>query len=361
MNLQEHVSLAPFTTLGVGGEARFFVEAKSVEDVTEALAFARTQKLPLFVLGGGSNIVIADDGFEGLVLVPRMAEAAFMEQGDSVLATVGAGVVWDEFVAQTVTRGYVGIECLSGIPGTLGGAVVANLGAYGAQASDTFISADVLDREGGEGGALHVFEKEACDFSYHDSMFSHANGRYIVLGARFNLQRSGTSRSSYQGNRFDLAALAAKLHHEPTQEEVRAAILTMRAEKGMLADIYRSAGSFFHLPFVSAEKYAETLEKARSLDAGKEERLRPWAWEQPDGSYKVASGFLLEYTEFQRGYVRGAVGISPKHTLALINRGNARAQDIARLARDMQGAVERVFGIRLEREVEYVGDVEHDI
>ena len=355
MNVQEHVPLAPLTTFGVGGEARFFVEARTTEEVSEALAFAREHALPVFVLGGGSNIVIADSGFDGLVLVPRMTNLTFEEQGESILVTAGAGVVWDDLVARAAARGYVGIECLSGIPGTVGGAIVANLGAYGAQTSDTFISADVLDRES---GALRVFEKEACNFSYHDSMFSHANGRYVVLGARFLLQKSGTSRFSYQGNRFNLSALATTLGHEPSQEEVRAEIVRMRAEKGMVASAYQSAGSFFHLPFVSAEKYEETIAKARSLDAEKEERLRPWAWKQPDGSYKIASGFLLEYTEFQRGYVRGAVGISPKHTLAIINRGDARARDVAELARAMQDAVEKIFGIRLEREVEYVGDVE---
>ncbi|MDP2655437.1 MAG: UDP-N-acetylmuramate dehydrogenase, partial [bacterium] len=327
-------------------------------EVREALDFAHKRSLPIFVLGGGSNILISDSGFDGLVLVLRMADITFAEQGDSVLTTVGSGTVWDKLVAQSAARGYVGIECLSGIPGTVGGAIVANLGAYGAQASDTFVSADVLDCGNGGSGVLSVFEKDACDFSYHDSMFSHADGRYIILEARFKLHVSGTSRFSYQGNRFDLTALATTLGHEPTKEEVRTAILKMREEKGMLANSYRSAGSFFHLPFISEEKYAETLAKVRSLDAGKEEQLRPWAWKQPDGSYKVASGFLFEYTEFQRGYVRGPVGISPKHTLALINRGGARAEDIARLASDMQKAVEKLFGIRLLREVEYIGDVE---
>jgi len=354
MTVQEHVPLAPLTTLGVGGTARFFIEAQSVAEAVEALAFTRERALPLFVLGGGSNIVVADKGFDGLVLVPRMAHVAFKKQGGVVHATVGAGAVWDEFVAQAAARGYAGIECLSGIPGTVGGAVVANLGAYGAQCSDTLVSVDVLDRADAA-CAVRTFRKDECAFSYHDSMFSHADGRFVVLEARFELQGSGTSRSSYEGNRFNLAALAASLGHEPTLDEVRAAILRMRANKGMLAGSYRSAGSFFHLPFVSVEKYAETVAIARAHDAEKEETLRPWAWEQPDGSYKLASGFLLEYTEFQKGYVRGPVGISPKHTLAVINRGNARAQDIADLARDMQDAVEKKFGIRLEREVEYVG------
>ncbi len=361
MIVEEHVPLAPLTTLSVGGEARFFISAQSTEEVKEALAFARERALRVFVLGGGSNIVVADGGFDGLVIVLNMTNVTFTEQEDSVLVNADAGVNWDSLVAQTAARGYVGIECLSGIPGTVGGAIVANLGAYGAQASDAFVSADVLDCENESGGALSVFEKEKCNFSYHDSIFSHTNGRYVVLRARFKLRRSGTSRFSYQGNRFDLTALATKLGHEPTQEEVRAAILKMRAEKGMLADSYRSAGSFFHLPFVSAEKYAEVSDIVVKLDAEKEKSLRPWAWKQPDGSYKIASGFLFEYTEFQRGYVREPVGISPKHTLAIINRGGARAQDIARLASDMQSAVEKIFGIRLEREVEYIGDVENKI
>jgi len=356
--MKSDIPLALLTTFHVGGPARYYREAHTVEEVRSAIDFARREKLPLFVLGGGSNVVIADSGFDGLVLVPRMADISFEEREDQVLATVGAGAVWDEFVAQAAARGYAGIECLSGIPGTVGGAVVANLGAYGAQASDTFVSADVLDREDGEGSALRVFERDACKFSYHDSMFSHADGRYVVLGARFKLQKAGAAQFSYQGNRFDLTALTKALGHEPTQEEVRVAILKMRAEKGMLADIYLSAGSFFHLPFVSAEKYAETIAKAQQLDAEKEERLRPWAWKLSDGSYKIASGFLLEYTEFQRGYVRGPVGISPKHTLAIINRGGATAHEVAALARDMQRAVETTFGIRLEREVEYIGAVE---
>lgn len=354
MTVQEYVPLAPFTTLGVGGPARYFVAATSVEEAREALAFAHSRALPVFVLGGGSNIVVADEGFNGLVLIPRMTHVAFTEHEDGVRVTVGAGMIWDAFVAQTVARGFSGIECLSGVPGTIGGAIVANLGAYGVQASDTLESIDVLDCADVK-NTMRTFEKKACGFSYHDSMFSHAGGRYIICEVRFKLRRSGEARPSYEGNQFNLAALAATLHHKPTLEEIRAAILRMRADKGTLAESYQSAGSFFHLPFISGEKYAEVVAIARARDAKKEELLRPWAWEQPDGSYKLASGFLLEYTEFRKGYVRGAVGISPKHTLVIINRGSACAQDIVELAHDMQDAVERLFGINLEREVEYVG------
>jgi len=357
MNLRENVPLAPLTTLGVGGVARFFVEAHSSVEVEEALAFARARSLPVFVLGGGSNIVVADSGWDGLVLAPRQGDIAYEERAGAVRVTAGAGVVWDDLVAQTTERGLIGLECLSGIPGTVGGAVVANLGAYGAQVSDTFESAEVLVR-GTVADAPQVFKKEACDFSYHDSMFGREPGRYVVLSATFSLAASGTSRLSYRDNRFDLSALAAASGREPSPADVRTAVLSMRAEKGMLSGIYRSAGSFFHMPFVSAQMYAQIVERARALDAEKEERLRPWAWAEPDGSYKLAGGFLLEYTEFRKGHVQGGAGISPKHTLSIINVGGASARDIAELARAMQDAVEQVFGIRLEREVEYVGDVE---
>jgi len=357
MILKEHVLLAPLTTLGVGGSARFFIEAHSVEEVVEALSIARERSLPVFVLGGGSNIVIADDGFDGLIISVRIGGITAEHRDKTVAVTVGAGVPWDELVAWAVKKGFIGLECLSGVPGTVGGAVVANLGCYGAQCSDTLVSARVLER-GAEKDVARIINKEECDFSYHDSMFSYSEGRYIVLEATFVLSTFGTSRLSYRDNRFDLEALATASGREPTLEDIRAAILLMRGEKGVLRTSYRSAGSFFHMPFVSADHYARIREKARALDAEKEERLRPWAWKQADGSYKIAAGFLLEYTEFQKGYVRGAVGISPKHTLSIINISGGRAEDIARLARDMQDAVEKQFGIRLEREVEYVGNVE---
>ncbi|OGG39850.1 UDP-N-acetylenolpyruvoylglucosamine reductase [Candidatus Kaiserbacteria bacterium GWA2_50_9] len=360
MKLEEHVPLAPLTTLGVGGEARFFVEAHTLQEVTDALDYARTHALPVFVLGGGSNIVIADSGFEGLVLHVCIAGITCEEREKGrVNVTAGAGVLWDDLVAYTVAHGFIGLECLSGIPGTVGGAVVANLGAYGAQCSDTFVSAEVLARDD-ETHTARVFTNGMCEFSYHDSMFGHMPGRYLVLEATFSLLTTGTSHLSYRDNRFDLAALAAKHGREPTPADVRAAILEMRAEKGVLASSYKSAGSFFHMPFVSSEMYAKTVAKAQILDSTKEERLRPWAWEQPDGAYKIAPGFLLEYTEFQKGYVRGAAGISPKHTLCIINIAGARASEIALLARAMQQAVENVFGIHLEREVEYVGAVEKE-
>lgn len=361
MRLEEHVPLAPLTTFGVGGEARFFAEARSAEDVEEALEFVRLRELPLFILGGGSNIVVADGGFDGLVLAMRIPGISAERSGDRTLVTVGAGVVWDDFVVWAMKRGLAGLECLSGVPGTVGGAVVANLGAYGAQCSDTFAYAEAADTRG-EASGLKTFKKEQCDFSYHDSMFARAAGRYVVVRAVFSLSADPATEPSYRDNRFDMATLAADLGRPPTQWDVRDAVLAMREEKGSLMMegrlSYKSAGSFFHMPFVPPEQYERIRAQARLIDAEKEERLHPWAWKQPDGTYKVAPGFLLEYTEFKKGYVRAGAGISPRHTLSIINAGGARAADIAALARDMQNAVERLFGVRLEREVDYIGSVE---
>ncbi len=360
MKLKERVPLAPLTTLGVGGEARFFIEARSVEEVTEALAFAQANSLPVFVLGGGSNIVVSDNGFNGLVIAVRIKGIKAEDKDGVVTVKVGAGEVWDDLVVWSVKKKLFGLECMSGVPGIVGGAVVANIGAYGAQCSDTFVSAEVIDMRD-EDYRLKVIEKRDCDFSYHDSMFGRPGGRYIIISATFLLSTDTSITPSYKDNRFDMTTLATELGHAPTQMDVRDAVLKMREEKGSLIMegrvSFKSAGSFFHMPFVSPKKYAEIVERARELDAGKEERLRPWAWKQPNGSYKIAPGFLLEYTKFQKGYVCGSAGISPRHTLSIINVGNARASEIAELANDMQDTIEKIFGIKLEFEVKYVGDV----
>lgn len=359
--MKSNVPLASLTTFNIGGHARFFTEVRSVEDAVQALAFAKANSLPVFVLGGGSNVVIADDGFDGLTLLMRIGGISAETQGASVFVTVGSGVEWDEFVLWTIEKGFTGLECMSGVPGTVGGAVAANLGCYGAQVSDTFISAEVIDTKDAS-DKVQVVRKEECDFSYHDSVFGHMRGRYVIVRATFALSTDRSASPVYRDNRFDMATLAKTLGRAPTQREVRDSVLNMREEKGSLIMegriSYKNAGSFFHMPFVSRSVYENVKKIARALDAAKEEKLRPWYWEQPNGLYKLASGFLLEYTEFQKGYVRGTVGISPRHSLSIINVADASAKDIACLARDMQKSVEKLFGICLEREVEYIGNVE---
>lgn len=359
-DLISNVTLAPFTTFNIGGPARYFVEVKTVEEVRDALAFARANSLPIFILGGGSNILISDNGFDGLVILLRIEGITTGEVGDKTFVTVGAGVLWDDFVLWSIENNFSGLECMSGVPGTVGGAVVANLGCYGAQVSDTFISAELIDTQGVI-SEVQVIKKEECEFSYHDSKFGREKGRYIILRATFVFSTDFIPALSYRDNRFDIAELVKKFGRQPTQMEIRGAVLDIREEKGNLIMkdriSYKCAGSFFHMPFVSADKYGEVIKRAKVLDAEKEKKLRPWAWEQKDGSYKLAPGFLLEYTEFKKGYTRGSVGISPRHTLSIVNGGDASAEEVAELAHDMQEAVKKIFGINLEREVEYVGDI----
>ncbi len=356
MNIQEQVPLAPRTTFKIGGAARYFITATSIEDVREALTFAAERSLPVCVLGGGSNMLIADEGFKGLVLVVDLREMAVSTEPSFVQITAGAGVVWDAFVAECVRNNHSGLEALSGIPGTVGGAVVANVGAYGAQLSDVCTRVQVLDRTDLARGAYWL-EAAACGFSYHDSLFSQESERYVVLAATFRLATSALPDFSYRDNRFNFTDVLTREALPETFEGLRRAVLLIREQKGVLEHCYRSAGSFFHMPKVSEEVYLHVLNTAERLDSEKELQKRPWAWRQTDGTYKIAPGFLLEYTPFQKGYVRGAVGISPKHTLSIINRGGATAGEVAQLAQEMHDAVEKIFTIRLEREVQYVGEV----
>ena len=353
---KEYVSLAPCTTFAIGGSARYFSEATSLDELRASLTFAHEHSLDVFILGGGSNILVADDGFDGMVIALRIEGIAEHKRG----VTVGAGVAWDDFVAWSIEQGFTGLECMSGVPGTVGGAVVANVGAYGAQVSDTLVCVEVVDTHD-LSGAVATLENAACAFSYHDSLFGRSAGRFAVVSATFMLARGRSVTPAYRDNRFDLTKLATTLGHEPSPMEVRNAVLSMREEKGTLIMqgrvSYRCAGSFFHMPLVSKEKYDEVVARACALDSTKEERLRPWAWVQADCSYKLAPGFLLEYTEFQKGYVRGNVGISPRHTLTIINVHSASAREVSGLARDMQETIQKTFGVYLEREVEYVGAV----
>lgn len=361
MDIRESVSLKEFTTFNIGGAARYFIEANSIDEVREALEFARAKNCEVFILGGGSNILIADNGFDGLVMHTNVQGITHESKGEHEIISAGAGVSWDGLVAFSITENLAGLECLSGVPGTVGGAVVQNIGAYGESCSDTFIHADAIDRRS---PALEVvrIEREACNFSYHDSVFGEEPGRYIILSASFKLTRGLAALPTYRDNRFDVAAFVQKNNRLPTLADIRAAILEIRAKKGLLAEpdpaAFKGAGSFFHMPLVTKEQYEHIQTVAQEMDAEKEERLRPWAWEQPEGRYKLAPGFLLEYTEFKKGYRRGDAGISPKHILNVINLGHATAHDIASLAHDMQHAVEEMFGVRLTREVEYVGNVE---
>ena len=342
MQLQENIPLAPLTTLQVGGAARFFVEAESADDVREAVEYARSHNLPLFVLGGGSNLVVADAGWPGLVLKVAILGINHRHGHGTAYFDVGAGEDWDGFVASTVQHNCSGIECLSGIPGSVGGTPVQNVGAYGQEVSETIDSVVALDLKSGK---EEEFENADCGFSYRTSVFNTTErGRYIILRVTYALAHDGEARLTYT----DLKKHFAELSRKPTLAEVREAVRTIRASKGMLLSPgdpdSRSAGSFFKNPVLSVEEFAALKEKAAAR--GVEIPSYPALERQR----KVSAAWLVEQSGFSKGYGNGRVGISRKHALAIVNRGGATAAEVLALKDQIQRSVEEQWGIGLEME-----------
>ena len=348
MKIQENITLAPLTTLGIGGPARWFVEAASDAEITEACAWARQRSVPLFVLGGGSNVLVADAGFDGLALhvAIRPTEAGGVELDGEVLRAA-AGVLWDDCVARALEANCAGLECLAGIPGTVGGTPVQNVGAYGQEVSTVIERVRVFDRL-----ALDFveFTNAECAFAYRKSRFNTTDrGRYVVTGVDYRLRQNGAPTLTYA----ELKAHFSGREKTPSLAEVAEAVRGIRRSKGMLLvegdPDCRSAGSFFKNPTVAPE-VAERVLKTAS-DSGLALRTFP----ADAGRKKIPAAWLIEQAGFRKGYAMGAAAISSRHTLALVNRGGATAAEILALAEKIANAVEAKFGIRLEMEPEMVG------
>lgn len=346
MQIQENVPLAPYTTLQVGGPARFFIEARSEDEIRDALLFARERSLEVFVLAGGSNLVIADAGWPGVVLKIAVAGTTTRAAEAKRIFVVGAGEDWDKFVAFSVEQNCAGIECMSGIPGTVGGTPVQNVGAYGQEVRDTITSVRVLDTI-----TLEVCDMAAadCGFAYRTSIFnSSEKGRYIVTQVSFALTPGGDPKIEYADLKRYFGERSA-----PTLQEVRDAVRVIRATKGMLIGTddqdSRSAGSFFKNPIVAQDQYT----RIAALPACKDQK--PPSFPAPAGSVKISAAWLVERSGFHRGYTDGNVGISRKHSLAIINRGGASANDVLRLKNKVQDGVFQAFGVRLQPEPVFVG------
>lgn len=343
MTIREHVSLAEFTTFKIGGPARFFAVAENEGDVAEAVTWAEERGLPLFVLGGGSNLLVSDRGFDGLVLI--MGIRGVKQEGD--VFEVGAGEVWDEFVQRAVEVGYAGVECLAGIPGSVGGTPVQNVGAYGQEVAETIVSVRALDRRTGRFCELSNAE---CNFRYRKSLFNADEpGRYLVTSVRYRLHPKGQAKVTYADVKryFDGKA------ETPELAEVASAVREIRRGKGMLivegdADC-RSAGSFFKNPVVGVERLGAVAAAARVAEAEVPH------WRAGEGEVKLSAAWLIERAGFGKGFVDGSAGISSRHTLALINRGGATAADIERLQGRIVDGVREKFGVGLEREPVKVG------
>jgi UDP-N-acetylmuramate dehydrogenase len=362
MTIQENVPLAPLTTLQVGGAARYFAELKREDEVREAVQFAKTRGLPLFVLGGGSNLVVADSGWPGLVLRIAIggisAPDAKSATGNAVLFSVGAGINWDDFVAQAVAQNCAGVECLSGIPGSVGGTPVQNVGAYGQEVADTIESVRGFDLRTPDSKEVVVLPKPACGFRYRSSIFNTTErGRYIILRVNYRLKRGGAPSLKYADLQKHFAGLSAE-KKTPSLAEVRAAVREIRRGKGMLIvpgdDDCRSAGSFFKNPVLSEAQFKDLA--ARAAAKGLEIPSYPGLRSQDkDAQHKISAAWLVEHSGFSKGYAAGAVGISNKHALALVNRGDARASDIVGLKDEIQRGVQEAWGVSLEPEPVFVG------
>jgi UDP-N-acetylmuramate dehydrogenase len=334
--------LSGYTTLRLGGPARRIVHAASEEQLIASVRGADESGVPLLLLAGGSNLVIADDGFAGTVVSIETRGVQVDEDACSgATVTVAAGESWDDFVGRAVSRGWVGIEALSGIPGSVGATPIQNVGAYGQEVSETVASLRCWDRVT---GGVRTFAAAECGFGYRTSRFKQEPERYVVLTVTFQF------RLGDLGAPVQYAELARRLDVAPGERvpmtRVRDAVLGLRRGKGMVLDAGDhdtwSAGSFFTNPVLSAEDAKVLPEQAPQ-------------WTQPDGSVKTSAAWLIEQSGFVKGYGNDRVSLSSKHTLALTNRGSASTADLLDLATEIQRGVEKSFGIRLVNEPVLVG------
>lgn len=351
--MPEPVLLADLTTLHLGGPAGAYVRAETEDALVAAVRDADAAGGSVLLVAGGSNLVVGDAGFGGTVVhVATSGVLADVEDGDDatcggVLVTVAAGESWDGFVARAVASGWVGVEALSGIPGSVGATPVQNVGAYGQEVAQTVARVRVWDRVL---GGVRTFAAADCGFGYRTSRFKADPGRHVVLDVTFQLRRGAL------GAPVAYAELARALGVEVGQRaplaDVREAVLRLRAGKGMVLGLRDadggpdhdtwSAGSFFTNPVLDADAAARLPEGAPRFP-------------QPDGTVKTSAAWLIDHAGFAKGYARGPVGLSTKHALALTNRGGARTADLLALALEVRDGVELAYGIRLENEPVLVG------
>ena len=344
-------ALADYTTLGLGGPAKSLVTADAEEDLIEAVRAADLGADPLLLIGGGSNLVISDEGFPGTVIHVNTRGIVYADAGDGAIdVTLAAGEDWDDVVAATAAEGLAGLESLSGIPGRAGATPIQNVSAYGREVAELITRVRAYDRQ--EDQILELGNEE-CSFAYRTSLFKAAMPRYVVLDATFRLARQDLSLP------VQYAELAADLGVAPGEGagigEVRSAVLKIRARKGMVLNPgdpdTRSAGSFFTNPMISVEELAAVEAAAAARAAGPVPR-----YEAGDGLVKVPAAWLIEHAGFAKGYGAPAPArVSSKHTLALVNAGSATTADLLALAREIVSGVQAAYGVTLTPEPTLVG------
>ena len=361
MPFEEFISynppLAPLCSLELGGPARYLVEALDEETVIGALHWARECGIAVIVLGGGSNVVIADRGFDGLVVLMVQRGIEMRREGGAVRITAQAGEPWDPFVQLTVSEGLAGIECLSGIPGLVGAVPVQNVGAYGQEVSETISSVRVLDRK-----TLKISEMapKECRFAYRTSIFKNEQAdRFVILAVSFTLLPGGPAAVRYA----ELKSAIGASNVEPTLAHAREAVIALRRRKSMVFDPTdenrRSVGSFFLNPVVSAEKATYIVENTLSDGVVSNSYDIP-QFPVEGGKVKLAAGWLLEHAGVRMGKRRGPVGVSSRHVLALVHHGGGTTSELLEFARHVRNAVAERFDVMLKPEPVLIGFAKDD-
>ncbi len=339
MKIEKDVKLKDFTTFRIGGPAQFFCAVTTEAELQEAVKFAHENNLEIFVLGGGSNILISDEGFEGLVIKMEMKGATFTDDGDTfVHVEVKAGEEWDGFVAECVGRGLYGVETLSYIPGTVGGAVVQNAGAYGTEVKDIIETVRVFDITQ---GVFADFMNHHCEFEYRNSLFKRDQGRYIILSVTFRLEKKGTVNTKY---REVSEYFSTKNISSPTLEEVRNAVIEIRKRK--LPDVHEigTAGSFFKNPIIALGHAAELKQQFPDLPV----------YPVDDTYVKVSLAWIIDKACNFKGMGKGDVGTYKNQALVLVNNGNATAKEVKEFAHEIEKIVFEKTKIQIEPEVLYI-------
>ncbi len=346
MQFLENVPLGPMTTLGVGGPSRWYAEARTEAELRTAVEWAGECRVPLFILGGGSNLVISDGGWAGLtVRVGLRGVRQWSDRGREILEA-GAGEDWDSLVARTVGAKCAGIECLSGIPGTVGGTPVQNVGAYGQDVRETIIGVRALELATGE---FRDFTNGDCRFGYRTSRFNTTDrDKFVITQVRYALTPGGRSKLEYA----DLKKYFAD-QNDVSPGEAREAVREIRRGKAMLIvegdEDCRSAGSFFKNPVVDTTRYERIAERVATKG------LVPPKYPAGNGQVKLAAAWLVEQSGFAKGFTMGRVGISRRHALAIVNRGGATAAEVIVLKDRIQHKVRDIFGVDLVPEPVFVG------
>ena len=350
-NFASEVPLAGLTTLRVGGPARLLAGASSPSEIYSCIELARQKKLPFTVLGGGSNVVVSDAGFPGVVIQIEDDACEISDGGRIFRVEAGAGLEWDRFVSMMVERNLAGIECLSGIPGRVGGVPIQNVGAYGQEVADTIDQVTVLDT--GSGTVVQLSNAD-CGFGHRTSHFkAEWKNRYIVLRVAFRLRRCGYGTIRYEELKQQVFARGGGA--KPTLQEIRSAVIEIRKQKSMVIDRvdenHRSVGSFFVNPVIDRLTSEQVRRRAQQLAPG---TVMP-IFETEAGQAKLSAGWLIEHAGFPRGYSQGRVGLSTRHALAIVNKGDASAAEIVAFAARVRRGVFDEFGIKLEPEAVFIG------